>query len=46
MHSSLKPIATILESTLRSKGLDNQGDKSNKLKHDNKNHCLNANISQ
>ena len=29
-----------------SKGSDNQGDKSNKLKHDNKNHCLNANSSQ
>ena len=31
---------------MRSKGSGNQVDKSNKLKHDNKNHRLNANSSQ
>ena len=42
----LNPIATLIESTIRFKGSGNQGDKSNKLKHDNKNHRLNANSSQ
>ena len=46
IHSSLNPIATLVGSTIRSKGSGNQGDKSNKLKHDNKNHRLNANSSQ
>ena len=46
IRPSLNPIATIIESTVRSKGSGNQGDKSNKLKHDNKNHRLNANSSQ
>ena len=43
IHSSLNPIATL---TIRSKGSGNQGYKSNKLKHDNKTHRLNANSSQ
>ena len=36
IYSSLNPIATLIESTIRFKGPGNQGDKSNKLKHDNK----------
>ena len=46
IHSSLNPIATLIESKIRSKGSGNQGDKSNKLKHDIKNHRLNASSSQ
>ena len=46
IHSSLNPAATLIESTIRSKGSGNQGDKSNKLNHDNKKHRLNANSSQ
>ena len=46
IHSFLNPIATLIESTITSKGSSNQGDKSNKLKHDNKNHRLNPNSSQ
>ena len=46
IHSLLKPIATVIESTIRSTGLGNQADKSNKLKHDNKNHRLNASSSK
>ena len=30
IHFSLNPIATLIESTIRSKGSGNQGDKSNK----------------
>ena len=40
------PIATLIESTIRSKGQGNQGYKLNRLKQDNKNHRLNANNSQ
>ena len=43
IHSSLNPIATL---TIRSKGSGNQGYKSNKLKHDNETHRLNANSCQ
>ena len=32
IHSSLNPFATLIESTIMSKGSGNQGDKSNKLK--------------
>ena len=32
IHSSLNPIATLIERTIRSKSSVNQGDKSNKLK--------------
>ena len=39
IHSSLNPVATLIESTIRSKGSGNQGDKSNKLKHDKKLRC-------
>ena len=39
IHSLLNPIATLIESTIRSKGSGNQGDKSNKLKHDKKLRC-------
>ena len=46
LHSSLNPIVTLIESTIKSKGADNQGNKSNKLKHNNKNHRLNGNSSQ
>ena len=46
IHSLLKPIATVIESAIRPKDSGNQGDKSNKLKHDNKNHRLNASSSQ
>ena len=46
IHSSLNSIVTIIESTKRSKGQGNQSDKSNQLKHDNKNHCLNASNCQ
>ena len=46
IHSTLNPIATLIENTITSKGSDNQGDKSNKLKHDNRNHRLTANSSQ
>ena len=46
MHFSLNLIATHAESTIRAKGSGNQGNKSNKLKHDNKNHHLNANSCQ
>ena len=46
IHSLLNPIATLLESTIRSKSSGNQGDKSNKLKNDNKHHRLIANSSQ
>ena len=46
IHSFLNPIATLIESTTTSKGSGKQGDKSNKLKHDNKNHRLNPNSSQ
>ena len=31
IHSLLNPIATLIESTIRSKGSGNEGDKSNKL---------------
>ena len=46
IHSLLNAIATLIESTIRSKGSGSQGDKSNKLKRDNKNHRLNDNSSQ
>ena len=46
IHFSLKPIATLIKSTIMSKGSGNQGDKSNKLEHGNKNDRLNANSSQ
>ena len=46
IHSLLNSTATLIESTIRSKGSGNQGDKSNKLKHDNKNNRLNVNSSQ
>ena len=46
IHSSLNPIAILIESTIMSKGSPNEGDKSNKLEHDNKNHRLNVNGSQ
>ena len=36
IHSLSKSIATVIESIIRSKDSGNQGDKSNKLKHDNK----------
>ena len=36
IHSLLKSIAAVIESTIRSKDSGNQGGKSNKLKHDNK----------
>ena len=42
----LNPIATFIESTTRSKDSGNQGDKSNKLKHDYKNYRLNSNSFQ
>ena len=42
MRSSLDPV----NYTIRSKGSRNQGDKSNKQNHDNKNHRLNANSYQ
>ena len=44
LHSSLNPIVTLIESTIKLKGADNQGNKSNKLKHDSKNHHLNAKV--
>ena len=46
IHSPFNPIATLIESTIRFKGSGNQGDKSNKLKHDKKTHRLHANSSQ
>ena len=46
IHSSLNPTAISIKITIRSKGSGNQGDKSNKLKHHNKSHHLNANSSQ
>ena len=42
IHSWLNPIAALTESTIRSKGSGSQGYKSNKLRHDNKNHRLNS----
>ena len=36
IHSLSKSVATVIESIIRSKDSGNQGDKSNKLKHDNK----------
>ena len=45
IQTSLNPIATLIETTIRSKESGNQSDKSNNLKHDNKNHHLNANSS-
>ena len=46
IHFLLKPIATLIEIKMRSKSQDNQSDKSNKFKHDNKKHRLNAKNSQ
>ena len=42
IHSWLNPIATLTESTIRSKCSGSQVYKSNKLRHDNKNHRLNS----